>query len=82
MSNEEISREREIEDKALEYQRSFSYENFRVIRKELFAHLHDPALQLIQIRRHGIQLRLYQSAGLIYQIDGLIRQETVGNIAV
>ena len=46
MSNEEMSREREIEDKALEYQRSFSYENFRVIRKELFAHLHDPALTI------------------------------------
>lgn len=46
MINEEISREREIEDKALEYQRSFSYENFRVIRKELFAHLHDPALTI------------------------------------
>lgn len=46
MSNEELSREREIQDKALEYQRSFSYENFRVIRKELFAHLRDPAISI------------------------------------
>lgn len=46
MSNEELSREREIQDKALEYQRSFSYENFRVIRKELFAHLRDPAITI------------------------------------
>lgn len=38
------SRAREIEERALEYQQNFSYDNFRVIRKELFAHLRDPAM--------------------------------------
>lgn len=51
MSNTNMIRAREIEEKALEYQRNFSYERFRVIRKELFAHLHDPALT---IRTDGI----------------------------
>ena len=51
MSNTNMNRAREIEEKALEYQRNFSYERFRVIRKELFAHLHDPALT---IRTDGI----------------------------
>ena len=46
MSNNDINRAREIEDRALEYQRDFSYERFRVIRKELFAHLRDPAMTI------------------------------------
>ena len=46
MSNNDINRAREIEERALEYQRDFSYERFRVIRKELFAHLRDPAMTI------------------------------------
>lgn len=42
---------KEIEERALEYQRNFSYKNFKVIRKELFAHLKDPSLT---IRDDGI----------------------------
>lgn len=44
MSNRDMSRTSEIEERALMYQKSFSYENFRVIRKELFAHLRDPSI--------------------------------------
>ena len=51
MSNRDMSRTSEIEERALMYQKSFSYENFRVIRKELFAHLRDPSLS---IRTDGI----------------------------
>lgn len=32
---------KELEERALEYQKNFSYENFRVIRKELFAHIRE-----------------------------------------
>ena len=46
MSNSDMSRAREIEERALEYQRDSSYERFRVIRKELFAHLRDPAMTI------------------------------------
>ena len=44
--------------------------------------LHDLTVQLIQIRRHGIQLGLDHSTGLIHQVNGLIRQKPVGNISV
>ena len=44
--------------------------------------LHNLTPELIQLRRHGIQLRLNQSAGFIHQVNGLIRQETVGDITV
>ena len=57
MSNNDINRAREIEDRALEYQRDFSYERFRVIRKELFAHLRDPAMT---IRTDMLMSQLYQ----------------------
>lgn len=46
-----MSHASEIEERALEYQKNFSYENFRVIRKELFAHLRDPSLT---IRTDGV----------------------------
>ena len=44
--------------------------------------LHDPPVQLIHLLRHGIHLRLDQGTGLIHQVDGLVRQETVGNVPV
>ena len=40
-------------------------------------HLHDLTGQFIQFCRHGIQLRLNQCTSLIYQVNSLIRQETV-----
>ena len=39
--------------------------------------LHDLASLLIQFGRHGIQLRLDQSTGLVHQIDSLVRKEPV-----
>ena len=52
--------------------------------KRLFLNLqlHDTPSQLIQLCGHGIQLCLDQSTRLIHKVDGLIRQETVGNIPV
>ena len=44
--------------------------------------LHGPAVQLIQLRGHGIQLRFDQGTGLVHQIDGLIRKKAVRDIAV
>ena len=44
--------------------------------------LHDLSAQLIQLGRHGIQLCLDQCTRLIDQVDGLIRQEPVGNVTV
>ena len=44
--------------------------------------LHDTPPQLIQLCRHGIQLRLNQRAGLIHQVNGLIRKKTVRNVTV
>ena len=44
--------------------------------------LHHPAAQLIQLRRHGVQLGLDQRARLVHQINRFIRQKAVGDIAV
>ena len=65
MSNSDMSRAREIEERALEYQRNFSYERFRVIRKELFAHLRDPALT---IRTDGITF----NTACINKLEGVV----------
>ena len=40
-------------------------------------HLHDLPGHLIQLSRHGIQLRLDHGTGLIHKVNGLIRKETV-----
>ena len=48
----------------------------------LYLHLHDFPGHFIQLRRHGIHLSLNHGAGFIHQVNGLIRQETVGNIPV
>ena len=45
-------------------------------------HLHDLTAHFIQLCGHGIQLCLDQGTGFIYQVNGLIRQEPVGNITV
>ena len=44
--------------------------------------LHDLTAQLIHLGRHGIHLGLYERTRLVYQVDCLIRQETIGNVAV
>ena len=50
--------------------------------RHLDLHLHDFPLQLIQFRGHTVQFRLDQGTGLIHQVDGLVRQKSVGNITV
>ena len=42
---------------------------------------HFPA-QLVKFGRHGIQFRFNKGTGLIYQVNGLVRQKTLGNITV
>ena len=44
--------------------------------------LHDLSAQRVQFLRHGVHLRADRSAGFVHQVDGLIRQETVGDVAV
>ena len=55
----------ELEERALEYQKNFSYENFRVIRKELFAHMRDPSLT---IRPDGVTF----NAACINKLEGVV----------
>lgn len=49
------------DERAAELQRTFSYDNYKVVRKELFAHLRDPA---IVIRRDSITFNTACIAGL------------------
>ena len=44
--------------------------------------LGDTMVHLIQFSGHGVQLGLDHGAGFIHQVNGLIGQETVGDIAV
>ena len=39
-------------------------------------------VQFIKLRRHGIKFSLYQCTCLVNKVDGLIRQEPVGNISM
>ena len=50
-------------------------------RRDLDLHLHDLAVHLIQFGGHGIKLRLDEGTGLVYQVDGFVRQKTFRNIA-
>ena len=43
---QDIERIREIEQRRQEYQRTFSYDGYKTVRKELFAHLRDPAFTI------------------------------------
>ena len=45
-------------------------------------HLNDLPAYPIQLRGHGIHFRADHGAGLVNEIDGLVRQESVGDIAV
>ena len=42
--------------------------------------LHDAASQVVQFGRHRIHFHAQGSAGFIDKVDGLVRQEPVGNI--
>ncbi|MNE71414.1 hypothetical protein D3C80_1672890 [compost metagenome] len=45
-------------------------------------HLHQAAGNLIHLTRHGVDLGTDHRTGLIHQINRLIRQEAVGDVAV
>ena len=51
-------------------------------RRFLDLKLHDLAAHVVKLGRHGVDLRADQRTGLIDKVDGLIGQETVGDIAV
>ena len=55
---------------------------FLLQRRFLDLQLHDLSLQLVQLCGHGIHLGLDQGAGFVHQVDGLVRQEPVGNVSV
>ena len=44
--------------------------------------LHDLAAQIVELCGHRVDLRADHRAGLIDEVDGLVGQETVGDIAV
>ena len=44
--------------------------------------LHDAALDLVELRRHGVDFHAQLRGGLVDQVDGLVRQEAVGDVAV
>ena len=45
-------------------------------------HLDDLAVDDVQLGRHGVHFRADHGAGLVNEVDSLVRQETVGDIAV
>ena len=45
-------------------------------------HLEFLTLQGVQGFRHRIHLRLYQACGFVNQVDGLVRQESIADVAV
>ena len=52
MENTNLKKElTDVEQKAYELEKTFSYDGYQVVRKELFSHLRDPA---IVIRPDGI----------------------------
>ena len=44
--------------------------------------LHDAAVDLVQLRRHRVDLGAQLGRRLVHQVDGLVRQEAVGDVAV
>ena len=44
--------------------------------------LHQPALHLVDLAGHAFQLHRQPAGGLVHQVDGLVGQEAVGDVAV
>ena len=44
--------------------------------------LHQPPLHLVDLVRHALQLHRQPAGGLVHQVDGLVGQEAVGDVAV
>lgn len=61
MINQTIENTENIDQKALELAQDFSYDGYQVVRRELFAHLRDPA---VVIRRDSVTFNTACIAGL------------------
>ncbi len=44
--------------------------------------LHDPTGDLVQLRRHGVDLDPEPSRRLVHEVDGLVGQEAIGDVTV
>ena len=55
---------------------------FVLERRLLDLQLHDTARNIVEFGRHGVDVRPDHGAGLVHQVDGLVGQEAVGNVAV
>ena len=44
--------------------------------------LHDPPRRLVQFRGHGVDLCAQPGRGFVHEVDGLVGQEAVGDVAV
>ena len=56
--------------------------SFLFQRRFLDFQLHYPSSHLIQLRGHGIHFRANSGASLVHQVDGLVRQEPVTDVAI
>ena len=61
MINQTIENTEDIDQKALELAQDFSYDGYQVVRRELFAHLREPA---VVIRRDSVTFNTACIAGL------------------
>src|SRR6266566_4989970 len=48
----------------------------------LFLQLPDTSIECIDLARSAVQLHTPAACSFVYQVNGLIRQETVGNVAI
>ena len=48
----------------------------------LYFVLHNPAADVVQLSGHGIHFRADHGAGFVHQVNSLVGQETIGDIAV
>ena len=74
----------QISQLLLEILQTFLTKTVCLFLKSCFLNLqlqHFPA-QLVKLGRHGIQFRLNKGTGFIYQINGFVRQKTLGNITM
>ena len=61
MINQTIENTENVDQKALELAQDFSYDGYQVVRRELFAHLREPA---VVIRRDSVTFNTACIAGL------------------
>ena len=55
---------------------------FLLQRLALDLELNETPVEFVQLLRLGIDLHAQAARGLVHEVDGLVRQETVGDVAV